>query len=500
MKRKSVIAIVLFAVTAVCLFALTACGEKECSHSYSITKTKEATCTKKGYNTYTCSLCQDRYNEDIATAPHTEVTVTGVAPTCSAEGLSDGKYCTVCETVTVPQEVLPAIAHTYLEAATFNDVQHYFECSACGAKKGEAYHISSGKATLTTDEVCTVCGYLIRSLKNEMANFTYNVTDTTCEITGVKDITIKEITVPDIVTSIAFGAFQNCTTLERIALPFLGSTKGATENAFLGYVFGAASPADNATHVPRTLTNVSLTGGTVGDGAFANCGNLLSITIPLSAETIGEGAFLDCVKIVEIINHSPIEIAKDSYGLSATEVHNGTSKIARQGDYLFYTYGKANYLIGYAGTGTELTLPQSYNDESYAIHNRAFYKEESIVSVAIPDSLKTIGSEAFYFCTSLERVTLGKDTNLQKISVSAFRGCKSLLEFTIPATVTGFGGSVFRECSSLHTVTFAEGSQVETIVGSAFNGCTSLKNITLPGSLNQIKDIHSQTAPLSRPS
>ena len=46
---------------------------------------------------------------------HTEVIIPGFAATCTEEGLSEGKYCSACETVLVAQEAIPATGHSWGE-------------------------------------------------------------------------------------------------------------------------------------------------------------------------------------------------------------------------------------------------------------------------------------------------------------------------------------------------------------------------------------------------
>ena len=80
-----------------------------------------ATCTESGKNVYSVTVSlggQDFYGEKEVENPndpargHTEVTDAAVAPTCTETGKTEGKHCSVCNTVLKAQEVIPALGHT----------------------------------------------------------------------------------------------------------------------------------------------------------------------------------------------------------------------------------------------------------------------------------------------------------------------------------------------------------------------------------------------------
>ena len=108
------------------------CGEGEI--------TKAPTCTEAGVRTFSCANCDHSYTEAIeatghkygeeatCTTPqvcmvcsaelaaalgHTEVIDSAVAATCTETGLTEGKHCSVCNTVLVAQTVVPALGHSY---------------------------------------------------------------------------------------------------------------------------------------------------------------------------------------------------------------------------------------------------------------------------------------------------------------------------------------------------------------------------------------------------
>ncbi|MBQ2446376.1 MAG: phosphodiester glycosidase family protein, partial [Oscillospiraceae bacterium] len=73
-------------------------------HSYT-TKLTAPTCTTQGYTTYTCSRCSHTYKDNYTNAKgHTEVTDKAIPATCTTPGKTEGKHCSVCNTVLVKQE------------------------------------------------------------------------------------------------------------------------------------------------------------------------------------------------------------------------------------------------------------------------------------------------------------------------------------------------------------------------------------------------------------
>ena len=67
--------------------------------------------------------------------------------------------------------------------------------------------------------------------------------------------------------------------------------------------------------------------------------------------------------------------------------------------------------------------------------------------VTIPNSVTSIGTYAFYDCSSLTSVTI--PNSVTSIGEYAFCGCSSLTSVTIPNSVTSIGDSAFYGCSDL---------------------------------------------------
>lgn len=133
-------------------------------------------------------------------------------------------------------------------------------------------------------------------------------------VIGVKESAFSEcknislIYVPQSVTKIGFGAFENCTNLEKIVIPFIGaeitndsdSASGSNPKHF-GHIFGANDYRDNNKYVPETLKQVTITSGKyIGYRAFYQCSNIENIILSDSLENIGNCAFEECEGLIEI--------------------------------------------------------------------------------------------------------------------------------------------------------------------------------------------------------
>jgi hypothetical protein len=89
-----------------------------------------------------------------------------------------------------------------------------------------------------------------------------------------------------------------------------------------------------------------------------------------------------------------------------------------------------------------------------------------LTSITIPNSVVSIGYEAFATCTSLTRVTI--PNSVTSIGEDAFYDCSSLTSITIPASVTSIGEYAFSDCSGLTEVYFTGNSPTPNNDSSVF--------------------------------
>ena len=334
---------------------------------------------------------------------------------------------------------------------------------------------------------------------------------------------LTSITIPKKITSIGTNAFANCYRLvEVINHSDLSISKAASSNGQIGYsafeIHMGESKIDNQNgylfytyggvnyliDYLGTETSLILPENYKGESyeiykqAFRLFAHLTSVTIPKAVTSIGQYAFSGCDKLVEVINYSDIsmncgQFANGYVAFCAKEVHTGESKIKNDKDYLFYSYGGVNYLLGYTGTATDLILPENYNGQPYEIYQYAFAYCTALTSVTVPGGIESIGEAAFKYCSNLKSVTI--PDGVTSIAANMFYGCGKLTSITIPDGITSIGNQAFCDCSSLTTITIPK--DVTNIYANAFLSCNKLTDIYFTGTEEEWNAISKSNASIS---
>jgi hypothetical protein len=99
------------------------------------------------------------------------------------------------------------------------------------------------------------------------------------------------------------------------------------------------------------------------------------------------------------------------------------------------------------------------------IGRKTFASCQSLESICIPSSVEVIASECFRGCISLEGVIFASPSQLADIDVFAFAECKSPKPIRIPASLPAFAGLSFEDCSALSLLTFETPSKIQSFLG-----------------------------------
>lgn len=360
------------------------------------TVSKEATCTEKGTESRTCSICGANDNRDITEFGHNYI-ATVVPPTKTEPGYTTHK-CSRC-------------GNSYNDAIV----------EATGSI-GLAYTDNgNGTCTITGIGDCTDTDIIVPNKINNL---------TVVEI-GEKafenQTTITSVIIPDTITKIGNRAYHGCTNL--IETNISKSVAEIGSNVFLDSgitLIRISSDKIPANPNPQIVTGFSsifegtdlkkivfdvkripdffCTGITslleveftnklksIGEEAFYGCSGITCITIPSSVNEIKEGAFSGCTSLERI------------------NIPDGIKKLNG------YTFSNCS----------------------------------SLTKVDIPDSVISFGGGDFSGCTSLKTITLPK--GVIEIPEHTFSSCYSLVSVTIPDSVEKIIGS-FSNCNSMTDV------------------------------------------------
>ncbi|MDD6852665.1 MAG: leucine-rich repeat protein, partial [Bacteroidales bacterium] len=157
--------------------------------------------------------------------------------------------------------------------------------------------------------------------------------------------------------------------------------------------------------------------------------------------------------------------------IPSSVTYSGTTySVTSIGNYAFYDCSRGLKSV---------TIPNSVT----SIGDNAFNGCSGLTSVTIPNSVTKIGSYAFYRCSDLTSVTI--PNSVTSISDYAFFQCWNLRSLTIPNSVTSIGNYAFYDCSrGLKSVTIP--NSVTSIGSYAFCACSILTSVTIPNSVTSI--------------
>ncbi len=253
---------------------------------------------------------------------------------------------------------------------------------------------------------------------------------------------LTSITIPSSIKSIGRDAFYGCSSLKKVYIDDIAawcnidfSSQRSNPLDNYAYLYLNGECVRNLV-IPDGVTSI-------GDYAFVRCQYLGSITIPDSVTSIGRSPTWDCSSLervyiddiaawcnIDFANSGSSMFSKDvelyfrHVRVTNLEIPDGVTSIA-------------DYAFAECDSFTSITIPDSVT----SIGEGAFAGCSSLRSITIPDSVTSIGEGAFSRCSSLTSVTI--PDGVTSIGDYAFYECLYLTNITIPDSVTSIGDYAF---------------------------------------------------------
>lgn len=270
-----------------------------------------------------------------------------------------------------------------------------------------------------------------------------------------------------------WGTITGATFTITVTAPSRDFTFDATTGTIKKY-----NGNDAVVNIPSEINGTPVT--TIGNAAFRDS-SVTSVTIPASVTEIGSNAFAGCT------NLTSVHYAGDWSNLTIQSGNPAVQDAANEQlfDFKFILNNTAVIVTRYRykGTAADVTIPSCYKGKPVTMIDHAAFFNSVVTSVTIPDSVTSIGDNAFGFCSQLTNISI--PNSVTDIGFSAFAHCTSLKSITLPSSLSSISEALFSGCSQLTTIQIPD--SVPSIQSCAFYHCRNLETIRIPVSVTLIE-------------
>jgi len=262
-----------------------------------------------------------------------------------------------------------------------------------------------------------------------------------------------DVEIPEDITSIGEGCFNNCTGLTSIS--------GGSLELIGDYAFSGCTGLQG---------NLELTEGMifVGHYAFLNCDGIETLTIPNTVLLLGESSFAGCIGLKEVT--LPVDLSKA----------DGAFRECRNVETIHYTKGST-------GIMADLTT----NRENIGRYTLEAYSLEHLTMVEFEEGITHIGAYAFDARNSNDKevgvlTTVVFPSTLESIGDYSFYGQKNwITTLELPRGIKSLGNATFAGCDGLQgNLILPEG--LETLGRDCFNNCVGIEGLMFPSTIQTI--------------
>lgn len=308
---------------------------------------------------------------------------------------------------------------------------------------------------------------------------------------------VGQFSIPSTVKSISDYAFYGCYAITAFSVSSANTRYSASNGVLFSknqdtlFIFPNAKSGNYV--IPSTVKRIN-------PSAFENSYNLTSVTIPSSVTSIGSYAFCNCSGITGNLSlPSSLKTLEDGafyscYNLSGTVTI--PSSLTNMGAYCFFTSNK----IQAFSVNSSNPLFSSNNGILYSKNQDSLFicPPAKAGSITIPNTVKLIGSYAFYNCNALTG-NLNIPINVDYIGYYSFYGCKNISSFTADGGNQYFSSlenvlysknlNRILACPSTKSGQFNLPSTIKYIDPCTFNNCSNLNGfVNIPAVVEYIGD------------